>query len=82
MLAVSGAMVLNGCSSNRSSQDNRMHEQEIVEDHMVSYPGRTFNYKQKFNLKPRREWTFFAAIPYVRNFYTTSAFYLLRTKKE
>lgn len=38
------------------------------------------HYKQKFNLTPRLEWKFFAGIPYVRNFYTTSAFYLLRAK--
>ena len=37
-----------GCS--RESRDGReKHEQEIVEDNMVAYPGRTFNYKQKFN---------------------------------
>ncbi len=37
-----------GCSS--ESRDGReKHEQEIVEDNMVAYPGRTFNYKQKFN---------------------------------
>ena len=36
------------------------------------------HYKQKFNLKPLRLWTFFTHIPYLRNFYTTSAWYLLR----
>ena len=36
------------------------------------------HYKQKFHLKPRRLSAFFASIPYLRNFYTTSAWYLLR----
>ena len=41
------------------------------------------HYKQKFHINPRRQWTFFANIPYLRNFYTTSAWYLLRqTQKQ
>ncbi len=36
------------------------------------------HYKQKFHLQPRRLWPFFADLTYVRNFYTTSAFYLLQ----
>jgi SAM-dependent methyltransferase len=36
------------------------------------------HYKQKFHINPRRQWTLFASIPYLRNFYTTSAWYLLR----
>jgi len=39
------------------------------------------HYKQKFHLRPRRLWPFFACIPYLRNFYTTSAWYLLCQKK-
>lgn len=35
------------------------------------------HYKQKFGLRPRRLWRPFASLPYVRNVYTTSAFYLL-----
>ena len=35
------------------------------------------HYKQKFGLRPRRLWKPFASLPYVRNVYTTSAFYLL-----
>ena len=35
------------------------------------------HYKQKFNMNPRRQCTFFANIPYLRNYYTTSAWYLL-----
>ena len=40
------------------------------------------HYKQKFHLKPRRMWTFFARIPYLRNFLTTSAWYLLCYKEK
>jgi len=36
------------------------------------------HYKQKFHLRPHRLEDFFANIPYLRNFYTTSAWYLLR----
>ena len=36
------------------------------------------HYKQKFGLKPRLLWRPFASIPWLRNFYTTSAFYLLK----
>ena len=36
------------------------------------------HYRQKFGLKPRRVWNWASHIPYFRNFYTTSAFYLLR----
>ncbi|MBR5687707.1 MAG: methyltransferase domain-containing protein [Prevotella sp.] len=35
------------------------------------------HYKQKFNLKPRLLWRPLARIPWLRNFYTTSAFYLI-----
>ncbi len=38
------------------------------------------HYRQKFHLRPRRLWLFFANIPYLRNFYTTSAWYLLCQK--
>ena len=35
------------------------------------------------HINPRRQWTFFANIPYLRNFYTTSTWYLLRqTQKQ
>ena len=36
------------------------------------------HYKQKFHINPRRLWTFLTYIPYLRNFYTTSAWYILR----
>ena len=37
------------------------------------------HYKQKFGLKPRQVWKWASHIPYFRNYYTTSAFYILRT---
>ncbi len=36
------------------------------------------HYKTKFGLTPRRLWGFIGAIPYVRNFFTTSSFYILK----
>ncbi|MBR6015683.1 MAG: SAM-dependent methyltransferase, partial [Prevotella sp.] len=36
------------------------------------------HYQQKFGLKPRRLNAFLSSLKYIRNFYTTSAFYLLR----
>ena len=36
------------------------------------------HYQQKFGLTPRRLNAFFSSLKFVRNFYTTSAFYLLR----
>ncbi|MBR3830275.1 MAG: methyltransferase domain-containing protein [Muribaculaceae bacterium] len=36
------------------------------------------HYKQKFGLKPRKVWKWASQIPYFRNFYTTSAFYILK----
>jgi len=36
------------------------------------------HYEEKFNLKPRKLNSLLAKIPYVRNFFTTSAFYLLK----
>ena len=59
-------------------------------EHLVSETGYTIcqrtlwlvnpHYKQKFHLKPRRLLPVFAYIPYLRNIYTTSAWYLLRRK--
>lgn len=39
------------------------------------------HYKQKFHIKPRCLWPLFSRICYLRNFYTTSAFYLLRAQR-
>lgn len=36
------------------------------------------HYKQKFNLKPRRLYPFIAGMKYVRNFFTTSCFYITK----
>ena len=38
------------------------------------------HYRRKFGLKPRKENVILAKIPYFRNFYTTSAWYLLKLK--
>lgn len=35
------------------------------------------HYKQKFNLKPRKMYPFIEKIPYVRNFFCTSCFYVI-----
>ncbi|MTT25236.1 class I SAM-dependent methyltransferase, partial [Parabacteroides merdae] len=35
------------------------------------------NYETKFNLRPRRLWRFLN-IPYIRNFYTTCGYYILK----
>lgn len=36
------------------------------------------HYEIKFGLRPRRLWRWLGAIPWVRNFFTTSCFYILR----
>ena len=36
------------------------------------------HYRQKFGLKPRHVWKWASHIPYFRNFYTTSALYILK----
>jgi len=38
-------------------------------------------YKYKFKIKERKQATFIASIPYIRNFFTTCAFYLLKASK-
>ena len=38
------------------------------------------HYETKFHLKPRRLSPLLGAIPHVRNFFTTSCFYILRMK--
>lgn len=40
------------------------------------------HYETKFGLQPRQLWTLIGKIPYLRNFFTTSAFYILQTKPE
>ena len=36
------------------------------------------HYESKFHLRPRRLWSVLGAIPWVRNFFTTSCFYILK----
>jgi 2-polyprenyl-3-methyl-5-hydroxy-6-metoxy-1,4-benzoquinol methylase len=36
------------------------------------------NYKIKFGLRPRKQWAIISAIPYLRNFFTTAAYYLVK----
>ena len=38
-------------------------------------------YEQKFRLKPRQTWRWIDKLPYVRNFFTTSFFCILKKKK-
>lgn len=38
------------------------------------------NYEIKFNLKPRKTHPLLAKVPYLRNFYTTAAYYILELK--
>lgn len=38
------------------------------------------HYEVKFGLKPRKLWRVIAAVPYIRDYFTTSAFYLLTHK--
>ena len=40
------------------------------------------HYQQKFGLRPRGLWEWAGRLPYVRNFYTTSAFYLLTRRDD
>ena len=46
-----GVLLFVGCTSNPDNQDKPIveEEQQIVEDNLVAYPGRTFSYKDKFN---------------------------------
>ena len=39
------------------------------------------HYQQKFNLTARRLWPLFVHLPYLRNYLTTSAFYILTSKE-
>lgn len=40
------------------------------------------HYETKFGLRPRRLWPLIAAIPYVRNYFSTSVFYLLEKQEQ
>ena len=90
LLKTSGATA-NNISELMSIRASRMTVESF--ERLVSEVGYTIckrtlwlinpHYKQKFYMNPRRQWTFFANIPYLRNFYTTSAWFLLRqTQKQ
>jgi SAM-dependent methyltransferase len=36
------------------------------------------NYQIKFGLRPRKQWAIISTIPYLRNFFTTAAYYLVK----
>lgn len=40
------------------------------------------HYETKFHLKPRKLWRWVGALPWIRNFFTTSCFYMLRLDKK
>jgi len=40
------------------------------------------HYEIKFHLKPHKLWRWVGAIPYLRNFFTTSAFYMLKLEEQ
>jgi hypothetical protein len=35
------------------------------------------HYRQKFHLTPRKLWPLLGRVPYIRNYFTTSAFYII-----
>ncbi|MFN0030843.1 MAG: class I SAM-dependent methyltransferase [Flavobacteriales bacterium] len=39
------------------------------------------NYEAKFGMKPRTQWAFVSAIPFVRNFFVTAGYYALQHKR-
>lgn len=39
------------------------------------------NYEVKFNLKPKKQYRLIAKLPFIRNFFTTCAYYLIRPKQ-
>ena len=56
--------------------------EKLVRKHAIPVVDRRLffinpHYEVKFGLKPRRLPSLLAAVPYVRNFFTTSCFYLL-----
>jgi SAM-dependent methyltransferase len=56
--------------------------EQILKKEKYTIEKRTFffinpNYETKFGLKPRRQARFIAAIPWIRNFFTTAAYYVV-----
>lgn len=61
--------------------------QRIVRTKHFSILDRQFwfinpHYETKFHLKPRKLWRWVGALPWIRNFFTTSCFYMLRLDKK
>lgn len=56
--------------------------ERILKKENYSIDKRTFyfinpNYETKFGLKPRRQWRLVSAVPWLRNFFTTAAYYVI-----
>ena len=87
---------LSGATSNRINELMDIRSSRMTIEHferLTSETGFTIcqrtlwlinpHYKQKFHLQPRRQSLLFASIPYLRNYYTTAAWYLIcQTQKE
>lgn len=61
--------------------------QRIVRTKHFSILDRQFwfinpHYETKFHLKPRKLWRWVGTLPWIRNFFTTSCFYMLRLDKK
>lgn len=57
--------------------------ERLIKKHQISIVNKEFyfinpHYEVKFGLKPRKVAPIFRSIPYFRNFYTTSCFYILK----
>jgi 2-polyprenyl-3-methyl-5-hydroxy-6-metoxy-1,4-benzoquinol methylase len=58
-----------------------------VKQHGFSIKEKTYylinpNYQFKFNLKPRKQNRIIASLPYIKDFFTTTAYFLIETKKD
>ena len=61
------------------------HFEHIVKKSPFEIVNRTLyfinpHYEIKFHLRPRRLWGLIGSIPYLRNFFTTSCFYILKMR--
>lgn len=59
--------------------------EKILSKHSYQIDAKTYyfinpNYQVKFGLKPRKQNKLVAAIPWLRNFFTTAAYYLVSNK--
>ncbi len=66
-----------GITIERFERIVRQNEFQMVERQLYLFNP---NYEIKFGLKPRRAWPVFRNLPYLRNFYTTAGYYLLKLK--